>query len=58
MSIENNHDAIRELIHLGKQKGCLVYDEVIEVLPDDLHFSEDLDDIFELLRSDVENLGE
>ena len=50
MSIEDNYDAIIELIHLGKQKGCLVYDEVIEVLPDDLHFSEDLDDIFDLFE--------
>ena len=50
MSIEDNHNAIRELIHLGKQKGYLVYDEVIEVLPDDLHFSEDLDDIFDLFE--------
>ena len=50
MSIEDNYNAIRELIHLGKQKGYLVYDEVIEVLPDDLHFSEDLDDIFDLFE--------
>ena len=50
MSIEDNYDAIIELIHLGKQKGYLVYDEVIEVLPDDLHFSEELDDIFDLFE--------
>ena len=48
MSIEDNYDAIRELIHLGKQKGYLVYDEVIEVLPHDLCSSENLDDIFDL----------
>ena len=50
MSIEDNYDTIRELIHLGKQKGYLVYDEVIEVLPDDLHSSEDLDDILYLFE--------
>ena len=48
MSIEDNYEAIRELIHLGKQKGYLVYDEVIEVLPHDLCSSENLDDIFDL----------
>ena len=50
LSIEDNYDTIRELIHLGKQKGYLVYDEVIEVLPDDLHSSEDLDDILYLFE--------
>ena len=50
MSIENNHDAIGELIDLGKQKGYLVYDEVIEVLPDNLCSLENLDDIFDLFE--------
>ena len=50
MSIEDNYDAIRELIHLGKQKGYLIYGEVIEVLPHDLCSPENLDDIFDLFR--------
>ena len=50
LSIEDNYDAIRELIHLGKQKGYLIYGEVIEVLPHDLCSPENLDDIFDLFR--------
>jgi RNA polymerase primary sigma factor len=39
---------VKELINLGKEKGYLLYDEVNDVLPDDIHSSEDLDNIFYL----------
>ncbi len=48
MSIEDKYDGVKELINLGKEKGYLLYDEVSDVLPDDIHSSEDLDSIFYL----------
>jgi len=46
--IEEKYDGVRELINLGKEKGYLLYDEVNDVLPDDIHSSKDLDSIFYL----------
>jgi RNA polymerase primary sigma factor len=62
LSIEDKYDGVKELINLGKEKGYLLYDEVNDVLPDDIHSSEDLDNIFylfgdagiELIDSDQE----
>ncbi len=48
LSIEDKYDGVRELINLGKEKGYLLYDEVNDVLPDDIHSSDDLDSIFYL----------
>ena len=48
MSIEEKYEGVRELINLGKEKGYLLYDEVNDALPDDIHSSEDLDSIFYL----------
>ena len=48
MSIEDKYEGVRGLINLGKEKGYLLYDEVNDVLPDDIHSSEDLDNIFDL----------
>ena len=48
MSIEDKYDGVKELITLGKERGYLLYDEVNDVLPDDITSSEDLDSIFYL----------
>ena len=48
MSVEDKYEGVRELINLGKEKGYLLYDEVNDALPDDIHSSEDLDSIFYL----------
>ena len=45
-SIEGKHDAFRELVHLGKEKGYLLYEEVTEILPADS--LTDLDTILDL----------
>ncbi len=47
-SIEEKYEGVKELIALGKEKGYLLYDEVNDALPDDIHSSEDLDQIFYL----------
>ena len=46
--VEEKYDGVKELIALGKEKGYLLYDEVNDRLPDDIHSSEDLDAIFYL----------
>ncbi len=49
MSIEEKYAGLAELVNLGKEKGCLQYDEVIDTLPDNIDASKDLDSIFYLL---------
>jgi RNA polymerase primary sigma factor len=46
LSIEERYDEVRKLIHTGKEKGYLLYDEVNELLPSEVTSSEDLDELF------------
>jgi len=48
-SIGEKYDSVKELVNLGKEKGYLQYDEVIDTLPDNIDASRDLDSIFHLL---------
>ena len=43
---------LEKIIALGRQKGYLTYDEVNELLPEDVSSSEDIDRIFELLGNE------
>jgi len=46
---------MEKIIALGRQKGFLTYDEVNDLLPQDLSSSEDIDRLFELLgNEDIE----
>ena len=45
MGIEEKYDLIMDLIHLGKQKGYLLYDEVNDLLPNDVRNTEEIEDI-------------
>ena len=45
MGIEEKYDQVRQLINLGKEKGYLLYDEVNNLLPSEIHSSEDIDDL-------------
>jgi len=53
---------MEKIIALGKQKGYLTYDEVNDLLPEDLSSSEDIDRLFEMLGNEdiklVENAEE
>jgi len=53
---------VEKIIALGRQKGYLTYDEVNDMLPDDVSSSEDIDEIFELLGNEdiqlIENENE
>ena len=48
MGIEKHKD-VQKLISIGREKGYLNFDEVNELLPDDINSSEEIDDIFVLL---------
>jgi RNA polymerase primary sigma factor len=51
LGIEEKYEEVRHLINLGRERGYLLYDEVNDVLPEDLHSAEDLDDMFLLFDS-------
>ena len=46
MGIEDKYDQINKLLNLGKEKGYLLYDEVNDMLPDQVNSPEDIEDIF------------
>jgi RNA polymerase primary sigma factor len=43
---------VEKIIALGRQKGFLTYDEVNDLLPEEISSSEDIDQIFELLGNE------
>ncbi len=48
--IEGRHSSLRQLMELGREKGYLLFDEIHDLLPDDLVSSpQDLDEIFHTL---------
>ncbi|MCM8795919.1 MAG: RNA polymerase sigma factor RpoD [Candidatus Omnitrophica bacterium] len=52
---EYRKEDLREIIALGRQKGYLTYDEVNELLPEEMSSAEDIDQIFEILgKEDIQ----
>ena len=51
--IEEKYDQVRQLINMGKERGYLLYDEVNDILPVEVHASEEIDD----LLSTIERYG-
>ena len=45
LALEDKFDDIKKLIDVGKEKGYLTYNEVNDLLPNDMHSPEDLDDL-------------
>jgi RNA polymerase primary sigma factor len=45
VAIEEKYDQVRQLITLGKERGYLLYDEVNDTLPAEVHSSEEIDDL-------------
>ena len=45
MALEDKYDDIKKLIETGKEKGYLTYDQVNDLIPQDVHSPEDLDDL-------------
>jgi len=45
LAIEEKYDQVRQLISIGKERGYLLYDEVNDILPAEIHSSEEIDDL-------------
>jgi RNA polymerase primary sigma factor len=45
VAIEERYDQVRQLINMGKERGYLLYDEVNDILPAEVHSSEEIDDL-------------
>ena len=43
--IEEKYDQVRQLINMGKVRGCLLYDEVNDMLPAKVRSWEQIDDL-------------
>jgi RNA polymerase primary sigma factor len=43
--IEEKYDQVRRLINMGKERGYLLYDEVNDLLPAEVHSLEEIDDL-------------
>ena len=43
--IEGKYDQVRRLINMGKERGYLLYDEVNDMLPAEVHSSQEIDDL-------------
>src|SRR2546425_1995024 len=48
--IEERYDQVRQLINMGKERGYLLYDEVNDILPAEVHLSEEIDDLLSILE--------
>jgi RNA polymerase primary sigma factor len=45
VALEEKYDQVRQLIAMGKERGYLLYDEVNDILPPEVHSSEEIDDL-------------
>jgi len=45
LALEDKYDDIKKLIETGKEKGYLTYDQVNDLIPQDVQSPEDLDDL-------------
>jgi RNA polymerase primary sigma factor len=52
LAFDDKFDQVNKLITLGKEKGYLLYDEVNDLLPSDVHSPEDLDDLLSVFDSE------
>ncbi len=51
MAFDEKFDQVNKLINMGKEKGYLLYDEVNDLLPSDVHSAEDLDGLLSMFDS-------
>jgi len=58
VGLEEKYDAVRQLIAIGKERGYLLYDEVNDSLPAEVHSSEEIDDLLTTFeRNGIEPLA-
>ena len=49
--VEAKYDEVRQLVALGRERGFLAYDEINEMLPDEVSSSpEELEEVFSLFE--------
>ena len=48
LAFDDKFDQLNKLISMGKEKGYLLYDEVNDLLPSDVHSAEDLEDLLSM----------
>ncbi|HLI29922.1 MAG TPA: sigma-70 family RNA polymerase sigma factor, partial [Terriglobia bacterium] len=51
MAFDDKNDEVSKLIHMGKEKGYLLYDEVNDLLPSDVHSAEEIEDVLTMFDS-------
>jgi RNA polymerase primary sigma factor len=51
LAFDEKFDQVTKLMNMGKEKGYLLYDEVNDLLPSDVHSAEDLDDLLAMFDS-------
>ncbi|HEX5481445.1 MAG TPA: RNA polymerase sigma factor RpoD [Terriglobia bacterium] len=51
LAFDEKFDQVNKLIHMGKEKGYLLYDEVNDLLPSDVHSAEELEDVLSMFDS-------
>ena len=49
--IEEKYDQVRQLIGIGKERGYLLYDEMNDALPPEVHSSEEIDEVLSAFES-------
>jgi RNA polymerase primary sigma factor len=52
LAFDEKFDQVNKLISLGKEKGYLLYDEVNDLLPSDVHSAEDLSDLLSMFDNE------
>jgi RNA polymerase primary sigma factor len=52
LAFDDKFDQVNKLISLGKEKGYLLYDEVNDLLPSDVHSAEDLNDLLSMFDNE------
>ena len=51
MAFDDKNDEVTKLIHMGKEKGYLLYEEVNDLLPSDVHSAEEIEDVLSMFDS-------
>ncbi|MDE3180722.1 MAG: RNA polymerase sigma factor RpoD [Acidobacteriota bacterium] len=51
LAFDEKFDQVNKLIHMGKEKGYLLYEEVNDLLPSDVHSAEELEDVLSMFDS-------
>src|SRR6202043_1999266 len=51
VALEEKYDQVRQLIAMGKERGYLLFDEVNDILPPEVHSPEEIDNLLSTLKT-------